>query len=251
MVELDVESLENLPVGLDGSNYQWIDLDGEGVSGILTEQANGWYYKSNLGQVYTDTDILGDLHFTHAHSIIPKPSFTGLSNGVLQLQDLEANGEKQLVVTSQGLQGYFDLDFNTDTEGGDWQPFKTFVKNLNLDLRDPNVRMLDVNGDGKPEVVLSDAGAFWFWENQGKMGYDSPEIAVKPYDEERGAAIVFSDQEQRIFLADMSGDGLTDIVRIRNGEVCYWANMGYGRFGAKVTMSKSPVFDKPDMFNPT
>ena len=28
--------------------------------------------------------------------------------------------------------------------------------------------------------------------------------------------------------------GLSDIVRIRNGEVCYWPNLGYGRFGAKV-----------------
>ena len=45
---------------------------------------------------------------------------------------------------------------------------------------------------------------------------------------------------QSIYLADMSGDGLTDIVRIRNGEVCYWPNRGYGRFGAKVVMDRSP-----------
>ena len=38
---------------------------------------------------------------------------------------------------------------------------------------------------------------------------------------------------QSIYLADMSGDGLTDLVRIRNGEVCYWPNLGYGRFGAQ------------------
>ncbi len=31
-------------------------------------------------------------------------------------------------------------------------------------------------------------------------------------------------------------DGLTDWARIRNGEVCYGPNLGYGRFGAKVTM---------------
>ena len=41
----------------------------------------------------------------------------------------------------------------------------------------------------------------------------------------------------------MSGDGLTDLVRIRNGEVCYWPNLGYGRFGAKVTMDDAPWFD--------
>ena len=164
------ENLVHAPVGLSG-NYQWTDLYNEGINGILTEQANGWFYKSNLGQVQADKVDLGELHFSHAQSVMPKPSFTGLSNGTLQLQDLDANGEKQLVVNSQGLQGYFELNFDENTEGGTWQPFKAFLKTLNLDLRDPNVRMLDVNGDGKPEVVLSDLGAFWFWENQGKIGY--------------------------------------------------------------------------------
>ena len=46
-----------------------------------------------------------------------------------------------------------------------------------------------------------------------------------------------------------SGDGLTDLVRIRNGEVCYWPNLGYGRFGAKVTMDNAPRFDAPDQFD--
>ena len=48
----------------------------------------------------------------------------------------------------------------------------------------------------------------------------------------------------------MSGDGLTDIVRIRNGEVCYWANKGYGKFSAKINMGNAPLFDTPDLFNP-
>ncbi|WP_051397877.1 SpvB/TcaC N-terminal domain-containing protein [Runella limosa] len=233
------ESLIHAPSGLSG-NYQWVDLYNEGINGLLTEQANAWFYKSNLGIVETD-----ELHFSQAQLVMSKPSFLGLGNGSLQLQDLNANGEKQLVVNSGGIQGYFELK-----NDGEWQPFRTFLKNLNLDLKNPNVRMLDVNGDGKPEVVLSDEGAFWFWENEGKIGYDAPELATKPYDEEQGAAVVFADQEQRIFLADMTGDGMTDIVRIRNGEVCYWANKGYGRFAPKVTMRNSPVFDHSDLFNP-
>ncbi len=193
------ENLVHAPVGLSG-NYQWTDLYNEGINGILTEQANGWFYKSNLGRIQVDKEDLGELHFSHAQPVMPKPSFMGLSNGTLQLQDLDANGEKQLVAHTEGVQGYFEL-----TDEGEWQPFKSFLKTLNLDLRDPNVRMLDVNGDGKPEVVLSDLGAFWWWENADKIGYDAPELATKPYNEEQGAAIVFSDFEQRIFLADMSG----------------------------------------------
>jgi hypothetical protein len=49
--EVDPESLENLPFGLDGSAYRWTDLHGEGIPGILTEQAGTWYYKRNLSPI--------------------------------------------------------------------------------------------------------------------------------------------------------------------------------------------------------
>ena len=68
-------------------------------------------------------------------------------------------------------------------------------------------------------------------------------------EEEVGPSLIFADGTQSIYLADMSGDGLTDLVRIRNGEVCYWPNLGYGRFGPKVTMDRAPVFDQPDQFS--
>ncbi len=119
-----------------------------------------------------------------------------------------------------------------------------------MDLRDPNIRLLDLNGDGQPEIVLSEERAFTWYPAAGTQGYDAPELAPKPFDEERGPALVFAEPLQTIFLADMSGDGLTDLVRIRNGEVCYWPNLGYGRFGARVTMSHAPLFDTPDQFNP-
>ena len=61
---------------------------------------------------------------------------------------------------------------------------------------------------------------------------------------------MLADGTQTIFTADMSGDGLTDIVRVRNGEACYWPNTGYGRFGAKVTMDRAPRFDSEERFDP-
>src|SRR6202008_1672170 len=46
--EVDPASLENLPIGLDGSAYRWTDLHGEGIPGILTHEAGAWFYKRNL-----------------------------------------------------------------------------------------------------------------------------------------------------------------------------------------------------------
>ncbi|REL37866.1 insecticidal toxin complex protein [Rhodohalobacter sp. SW132] len=239
---VDSDSIMNAPVGLT-NNYQWVDLYGEGINGILTEQAEGWYYKSNLGDIDEDRQV----RFTKANKVIPKPSFSGLSNGVLSIQDLESNGQKQVVVNSPGMQGYFEL-----TEGDDFKSFEPFEQVANVNLQDPNTRLLDLNGDGQPEIVMTEDNLFTWHPADGKKGYKRAESSSKTIDEEKGPAFVFADtdQQESIFLADMSGDGLTDIVRVRDGEICYWANKGYGRFSAKINMGNAPHFDHPDQFNP-
>ncbi|MDX1909651.1 MAG: SpvB/TcaC N-terminal domain-containing protein [Bacteroidia bacterium] len=228
------EDAANAPAGLT-SGYFFTDLYNEGISGIFTEQGEGWFYKENLGYG----------KFTLGHPVLLKPAMTGIAAGVLQLQDLEADGRKQIVVSSPGLNGYFELK-----DDRTWEPFRTFEQVANVDLRNPNVRIFDINGDSQAEIVLTEEQAFVWYRAEGIAGYGPAERSFKPFDETQGPAIVFSDPEQRIFLADMSGDGLTDIVRIRNGEVCYWPNLGYGRFGRKVTMADSPWFDAQDLFNP-
>lgn len=234
------ENIINAPVGLT-NNYQWVDFYGEGISGILTEQADAWYYKSNQGDVEED----GQVVFSKAQKVAPKPSYMGLGAGILSLQDLEANGQKQIVVQNERWQGYFELD-----QDEDWHTFQAFSEVANINLNDPNTRLLDLNGDGQADLVMTEERVFSWYEANGKKGHRAAQYATKPFDEEHGPAIVFADQQQTIFLADMVGDGLTDIVRIRNGEICYWANKGYGSFSAKINMDNAPIFDLPELFNP-
>lgn len=229
------EDLVQAPAGLDEPTYQFTDLFNEGLSGILTEQANAWYYKHNLGNG----------KFEQAKLVSPKPSFSGLG-GQLQLLDLDGDGGKQLVNYSAEPKGFFEL---TDEE--EWAPYKPFRELPNINIGGGHARMLDLNGDGKPEVLLTEDHAFTWYESEGRKGFKQSRRTIKPTDEEEGPHVVFADAKQSIFLADMSGDGLTDIVRIRNGEICYWPNLGYGKFGRKVCMDNSPHFDHPDAFNPT
>jgi len=44
--------------------------------------------------------------------------------------------------------------------------------------------------------------------------------------------------------------GRARLARRGNGEIRYWPNLGYGRFGTKVTMDHAPWFDVPDQFDP-
>jgi RHS repeat-associated protein len=229
------EDLVHAPSGLDEQLYQFTDLFNEGLSGILTEQANGWYYKHNLGEG----------KFEHAKLVIPKRSFIGLGNQ-LQLADLDADGGRQLISYGTDPKGYFELD-----DDNEWQGFRNFQSMPNINFGDANTRMIDLNGDGKPEVLISEENVFTWYHSEGRDGFSQAQKTSKPFNEEAGPHIVFADEKQTIFLADMSGDGMTDIVRIRNGEICYWPNLGYGRFGAKVAMDNSPLFDYPDSFNPS
>ncbi len=221
-----------LPAGFDESKYLFIDLYNEGMTGILTEQANTWLYKNNLGEG----------RFTTAVPVLSKPSFSGLP-GQLQVLELEANGTKQVVNWQGGPKGFFELQDNEE-----WQPFTSFESIPNIDLSDANTRMIDLNGDGMADVLITEDEVLTWYPSKGKRGYETSKRVTKSYDEEKGPAVVFADIDQTVFLADMSGDGMQDIVRIRNGSVCYWPNLGYGRFGAKVSMDHAPVFDVDDQF---
>ena len=227
--------LAQAPVGLDEQQYQFTDLFNEGLAGILSEQANGWFYKHNLG---------GGA-FAPAKLVSPKPSFSGLGS-VMLLSDLDGDGGKQLVSYHSEHAGYFELD-----DDNAWQNFRSFTALPNVNFKDPNTRMLDLNGDGRPELVITEENVFCWYPSEGRKGYGSASKTFKNFDEDAGPALLFDDITQSVFLADMSGDGMTDIVRIRNSEVCYWPNLGYGRFGAKVVMDNAPLFDHPGAFNPT
>jgi RHS repeat-associated protein len=228
------DNLENAPSGIDGKRYTFTDLNSEGLSGILTEQAGGLYYKTNLMNGV----------FTPAGLISPKPSFTGYGKD-LQLLDLEGNGQKQLVQWKKEPKGFFEL---ADDE--DWQPFRPFRQLPNIDFTDADTRLLDLDGDGRADILITQDEVFTWYPSSGKAGFTAANRLPRNYDEEKGPAMVFAEPLQTIFLADMSGDGKMDLVRIRNGEVCYWPNLGYGRFGAKVSMDGAPVMDRPDNYNP-
>ncbi len=242
---VDPTSLENLPIGLDGADYQWTDLHGEGIPGILTEQAGAWFYKRNLSPINSH-GVNGKSHleakFAPIELVALKPNLA-LGNGA-QLMDLAGDGQPDLVVMDGPLPGFYEHDL---AEG--WNAFRPFTARLNRDTRDPNLKFVDLDGDGHADVLITEDQAFVWHPSLGEAGFGPAQRVHQTLDEEKGPRLVFADGEQAIYLADLSGDGLTDLVRIRNGEVCYWPNLGYGRFGAKVTMDNAPWFDAPDQFN--
>jgi RHS repeat-associated protein len=213
--------------------YQWVDLYAEGLQGILGEQASAWFYKRNLGSG----------RFSAAAIVLSKPSLSGAPHA-LALQDLNADGSRQAVSQSQP-RGYFAL-----TDDNEWLPFRAFDSDLKTDTADPNLKFIDLDGDGRADILISEDQLFRWHPSLGTEGYDQARFTRKGWDEDTGPVMVFADGTETIFTADMNGDGLSEIVRVRNGDVCYWPNLGFGHFGAKIAMANPPWFDFPDRFDP-
>jgi len=248
--EVGPRSLENLPVGLDGSSYRWVDLHGEGLPGVLSEQAGQWFYKRNLSPISQLLRADGKTNvatFAPLELVASRPNVS-LAAGA-QILDLAGDGLPDVVSLSGPAPGLYEHD---DAEG--WQPFRPYRQLPNVNFQDPNLRFIDLDGDGHADLLISEAEVFVWYRSLEEDGFDGAQRVALPWDEEKGPRVVFADGTESIHLADMSGDGLADVVRIRAGlqgnEICYWPNVGYGRFGAKVTMDNAPVFDHPELFDP-
>ncbi len=248
--EYNEQDTENLPVGSDGQRYRWADLHGEGLQGILIEDANAWYFKKNLGdenyykELAPNAETNPEARLGHVQQIAERPSLANLLANNQQLSDLDSNGQIDLVLKGERISGFYERNENSD-----WENFVAFEQNPNINWNDPNLRSIDIDGDGYADLLLTEDQCFTYYRSLGKEGFEAAQKTFRSLDEEKGPNIVFSDGTESIYLADMSGDGMTDLVRIVNGSVCYWPNLGYGRFGNKVSMDNSPWFDSEDQFD--
>ena len=243
---IEIETLGDLPEGVDGSRFRWLDLDGEGLSGVFAATQGAWYYKRNLGAANLAPQPDGSARavpkFGPMREVCRAPAHRDA--GGRHLLALDGDGVIDVVALSGAEPGFYTRD---DLSG--FAPLKRFESLPQIDWGDPNLKFIDLTGDGLADVLVTEDGLFTFYGSLGAAGFDVAKFVRTPWDEERGPKIVFADGSDTMFIADMSGDGLNDIVRVRNGETCYWPNLGYGRFGAKVTMDGAPRFASDEAFD--
>lgn len=210
------------PGSLARPDYELADLLGNGLPDVLEMNGLVRYWRN-----------LGGGQFDRPRPMRDAPAGLALADPGVQLIDADGDGRIDLLTTIDGLAGYFPLRFN-----GQWDrhSFRRYRQTPSFSLEDPEVRLVDLDGDGVTDAVRS-GGRFECFFNDPKEGWNHTR-RVERQALESFPNINFSDPHVK--WADMTGDGLQDIVLVHDGNVEYWPNRGHGNWAQRISMRKSP-----------
>jgi RHS repeat-associated protein len=207
-----------------------IDLFGNGLPTIVEVNEQVRYWRNR-----------GEGSFDLVRTMPTAPAGVRLSEPGVQVLDADGNGRPDLMVSEGQRAGYYPLSFAGEWRERGFVPYRA-VPPINLDA--PDVRLLDLDGDGVTDALRT-GPQFELYYNDPEEGWSHVELRDR-IDDDAFPNVSFDDP--RIKLADLTGDGLQDIVRVHNGSVEYWPYQGYGRWGRRVVMGNAPRFDDATFF---
>ena len=87
--------------------------------------------------------------------------------GHAQFMDLAGDGQADLVTMEAPVRGFYER-----THDEDWEPFRTFESWPNIDTRDPNLKFIDLTGDGHADILISEDQAFIWHASLAEAGFE-------------------------------------------------------------------------------
>ena len=213
---------------LSRPDVELVDLTGDGLPDVLQLDGVARYWRNT-----------GDGTFDRPRTMRNSPGGFRLADPGVQLLDADGDARADLLVTTPTFAGVVPLGFDAT-----WDNVRPYRNPPSFSLEDPEVRLIDLTGDGVTDAVRAGARLECFFHDSAD-GWSGPQ-AARALDSEGLPQITLTDP--RVHWADMTGDGLQDLVLVHGGAVEYWPNLGHGRWGRRVSMRASPRL--PDRHDP-
>ncbi|MEX0959536.1 MAG: SpvB/TcaC N-terminal domain-containing protein [Burkholderiales bacterium] len=214
------------PSNLGSPNVALVDLFGTGLQDVVQTTSAGYYFWRNRGGTFDRRNVLRE-----------QPAGVVLGQRGVGFGDMNGNGQADLMVHSGPTKGYWEA-----TNEGGWKRFHPYRTFPTFEPDDPNVRMVDLTGDGTADALRTEADSFVFIPCLGEDGFDKPRRIARQHNLEEFPDVYFNDATGRVRMADMNGDGLKEICLVYSGTCAWYPNLGYGNFGKRVLMNNAPNF---------
>ncbi len=228
-IDVKVEGQSDIP--LAHPDVDFVDLHGSGLPDLL-DTRQGYRYWRNLG--------LGG--FDLRRQIERAPPFRISDPGVAVI-DADGDGRPDLVATRGNPVGRFPLSHDMA-----WDPAPPQIFSLapSFSLDDPEVRLLDMDGDGLPDALRAGASFDVFFSERD--GRDAWKLVASTRRESLAEFPNVSFTDPHVRTADLTGDGMQDILVVHDGAIDFWPNRGHGKWASRQTLPISPRL--PQDFDP-
>ena len=210
---------------LTDNRTQFVDLDGNGLPDIVQISRGRPLKWINEGEGVFGGPV----------ELAALPASVDLERPNVAFADLNGNGRVDLFTVGDTL----DMVFESDGSGAFSAQPVVFSQRPTLKIAGANTRLLDFDGDGVVDVVATERSHHLLFRHNPSRGFENPVAVARVPDLDSFPDVSFGDDGVR--LADMTGDGLQDIVLVRSGRLSYWASLGHGKWTRRITPSRAPL----------
>ncbi|NBM54748.1 virulence protein [Proteus sp. G2669] len=218
------QSLDELASFTPQQPYQYVDLFGEGLAGVLYQDHGAWWYRAPIRK--EDKQNPNAITWDNPKKLPVIPSLRGSA----MLTDVTGDGKLEWLVTQGDVNGYYTQD---DTKAENWLNFVP-LDAIPVEYFHPRAEITSLTGSGFADLALIGPRSIRLYAGSVRGWKESKEIM-----QAEGVILPIKNINRRALVAfsDVLGSGQQHLIKVDYQGVTCWVHLGEGKFSTPITIA--------------